>query len=214
MTRRVIATNLAGKMKIVREMIEVKGGDAREVALRFTRHGPVLADDAVTHRAFAMRTAWNEPGVAGYFGSSRLLEAKNWSDFKTASNAWGAPPLNLVYADTRGNIGWAASGRAPVRKNWDGLLPVPGDGRYEWAGFQGDDVLPSRFNPAEGFIATANEMNLPAGFPNEQNRIAFEWTDRSRIDRIQELLSANTRVSLADSMAIQTDTVSTQSRRA
>ena len=202
------------KMKIVRESIEVKGGAAREVELRFTKHGPVLSLDAANHRAFAMRTVWNEPGLAGYFGSSRLLMAKNWDEFKVAANAWGAPPLNIVYADVQGNIGWAASGRVPVRKNWDGLMPVPGDGRYEWAGFQGKEVLPSRLNPAAGFFATANEMNLPDGFPNEQNRIAFEWADRSRIDRINELLGAKTKTTLADSMAIQTDAVSTQSRRA
>ena len=202
------------KMQVVRESLEVKGGAAREVELRFTRHGPVLGVDAANHRAFAMRTVWNEPGLAGYFGSSRLLTAKNWNDFKVAANAWGAPPLNIVYADVQGNIGWAASGRAPKRKNWDGLLPVPGDGRYEWAGFHGRDVLPSLLNPAQGYFATANEMNLPAGFPNEQNKIAFEWTDRSRIDRINELLGAKTKMTLADSMAIQTDALSTQSRRA
>jgi penicillin amidase len=202
------------KMQVVRESIEVKGGAAREVELRFTRHGPVLALDAANHRAFAMRTVWNEPGLAGYFGSSRLLMAKNWDEFKVAANAWGAPPLNLVYADVKGNIGWAASGRAPKRKNWDGLMPVPGDGRYEWAGFHGKDVLPSLLNPTQGYFGTANEMNLPVGFPNEQNKIGFEWTDRSRIDRIYELLGAKTKMTLADSMAIQTDVVSTQSRRA
>jgi penicillin amidase len=90
---------------------------------------------------------------------------------------------------------------------------VPGDGRYEWAGFQANDVLPSRFNPAEGYFGTANEMNLPSGYPNEKNKIAFEWGDRSRIDRIYELLAAKPRLTLADSMAIQTDAVSTQSRR-
>src|SRR5258708_3660536 len=202
------------KVKVVRESIDVKGGAAREVELRFTRHGPVLAVDAAKRRAFAMRTVWNEPGLSGYFGSSRLLMAKNWSEFKAAGNAWGAPPLNIVYADVQGNIGWAASGRVPRRKNWDGLMPVPGDGRYEWDGFQGKDVLPSVFNPAEGFFATANEMNLPVGFPNERDKIAFEWNDRSRIDRINELLRAKTKMTLADSMAIQTDAVSTQSRRA
>jgi penicillin G amidase len=202
------------KMQIVRETIEVKGGAAREVELRFTQHGPVLAVDAANHRAFAMRTVWNEPGLAGYFGSSRLLTAKNWNDFKVAANAWGAPPLNIVYADVQGNIGWAASGRVPRRKNWDGLMPVPGDGRYEWAGFYGKDVLPSLLNPAQGYFGTANEMNLPAGYPNEQNKIAFEWNDRSRIDRINELLGAKTKMTLADSMALQTDAVSTQSRRA
>jgi penicillin amidase len=202
------------KMRIVRETVEVKGAAAREVELRFTQHGPVLAVDPANHRAFAMRTVWNEPGLAGYFGSSRLLTAKNWNDFKVAANAWGAPPLNIVYADVQGNIGWAASGRTPRRKNWDGLMPVPGDGRYEWAGFYGKDVLPSLFNPAQGYFGTANEMNLPVGYPNEQNKIAFEWNDRSRIDRINELLGAKTKMTLADSMAIQTDAVSTQSRRA
>jgi penicillin amidase len=202
------------RMKVVRETIDVKGVASRDVELRFTRHGPVMAVDAPNNRAFAMRTVWNEPGLSGYFGSSRLLTAKTWDDFKAAGNAWGAPPLNIVYADIKGNIGWAAAGRAPIRKNWDGLMPVPGDGRYEWAGFHGNDVLPSRLNPAEGFFATANEMNLPAGYPNEQNRIAFEWTDRSRIDRINELLGAKAKMTLADSMAIQTDAVSTQSRRA
>jgi penicillin G amidase len=202
------------KMQVVRESIEVKGGAAREVELRFTQHGPVLSLDAAKHHAFAMRTVWNEPGLAGYFGSSRLLMAKNWSEFKVAANAWGAPPLNLVYADVQGNIGWAASGRVPKRKNWDGLMPVPGDGRYEWAGFYGKDVLPSLFNPAQGYFGTANEMNLPAGYPNEQYKIAFEWNDRSRIDRINEMLGAKAKMTLADSMAIQTDAVSTQSRRA
>jgi len=202
------------KMQIVRDSIEVRGAPPREVDLRFTRHGPVLGMDASKRRAFAMRTVWNEPGLAGYFGSSRLLTAKNWSEFKAAGNAWGAPPLNIVYADTQGNIGWAASGRVPKRKNWDGLMPVPGDGRYEWDGFQGKDVLPSVLNPAEGYFATANEMNLPESYPNEQNKIAFEWNDRSRIDRINELLRAKTKMTLADSMAIQTDAVSTQSRRA
>jgi penicillin G amidase len=75
-------------------------------------------------------------------------------------------------------------------------------------------VLPASFNPAAGFFATANEMNLPVGYPNEQNKISFEWTDRSRIDRITEMLRDDTRMSLADSMAIQADTVSVQSRRA
>jgi penicillin G amidase len=202
------------KMKVIHETIEVKGRPSQEIELRFTRHGPVLASDTKTNRAFALRTVWNEPGLSAYFGSSRLLKAKSWDDFRVASNSWGGPPLNLIFADTAGNIGWAPSGRVPARKNWDGLMPVPGDGRYEWAGFLGKDVLPFSLNPTEGFFATANEMNLPAGYPDEQNRIGFEWSDRSRIDRIKELLRADKKQSIADSMAIQSDSYSTQSRRA
>ena len=42
-----------------------------------------------------------------------------------------------------GNIGWIAGGLTPTAPNWDGLLPVPGDGRYEWAGFRVGEELPA-----------------------------------------------------------------------
>ncbi|WP_269716873.1 penicillin acylase family protein [Caulobacter sp. NIBR2454] len=200
-------------MTVLRETIEVKGQAPREVELRFTRHGPVLHADAAKKRAFALRTVWNQPGMSGYFASSWLWGAKSWSDFEKASQGWGAPSLNLIYADTDGTTGWAASGVAPVRANWDGLLPVPGDGRYEWAGFQPAGVLPSVKNPKTGFFATANEMNLPADYPNEQYKIAFEYGDRSRIDRITEVLAATPKATLAGSMALQNDNVSVNSRR-
>ena len=71
------------------------------------------------------------------------------------------PPLNIVYADVQGiSAGWRRAAR-PVRRNWDGLMPVPGDGRYEWSGFQGNDVLPSQFNPPAG-IFWDGERNEPA----------------------------------------------------
>jgi penicillin amidase len=93
-------------------------------------------------------------------------------------------------------------------------MPVPGDGRYEWQGFMPEALLPSVKNPAKGWFATANAMNLPAGYPNEQRKVSFEWTDPSRITRIEEVLAAEPKATLAGSMALQTDSVSAQSRRA
>ncbi len=198
-------------MKVVHETIEVKGEAPRDVTLKFTRHGPVLAE--TPGHAFAMRTVWNLPGASGYFGSSRMWRAKSWADFKAGQEAWGTPPLNLVYADTSGDIGWSAAGLTPVRPNWDGLMPVPGDGRYEWAGMMPEAQLPAAHNPPEGFFATANEMNLPAGYPAESRKISFEWGDRSRITRIKEVLAATPKATLADSMALQTDSHDALSRR-
>jgi penicillin amidase len=200
-------------MKVVRETIEVKGETPRVVELHFTRHGPVVWQDA--RHAFAIRTVWNEPGLSGYFGSSRLWRAKSWDDFQLARDRWGAPSLNLVYADTKGDIGWAAAGRTPVRPNWDGLFPVPGDGRYEWKGFLEDGGLPAVKNPAKGFFATANAMNIPAepAYPREARKLGFEWADPSRSDRIHEVLAGLPKSTLADSMALQTDSVSPQARR-
>lgn len=202
-------------MKVVHESIEVKGEAARDVTLKFTRHGPILAetpDSGHGAHAFAMRTVWNLPGASGYFGSSRMWRAKSWADFKTGQEAWGTPPLNLVFADTTGNIGWSAAGLTPVRPNWDGLLPVPGDGRYEWAGLMPEAQLPALHNPPKGFVATANQMNLPDDYPANRT-ISYEWADRSRITRIEEVLAATPKATLADSMALQTDAHDALSRR-
>jgi penicillin amidase len=191
------------RMQAVHETIEVKGERAREVTLQFTRHGPVLVVDAAKGRAFAVRSVWSEPGTAAYLASSWMLGVRSWKDFQNARDRWGTPPLNLVYADVAGNIGWAPGARTPVRTTWDGLLPVPGDGRYEWQGFLAGHDLPSKYNPAQGWIATANEMNLPAD--SRAHRVGFEWADRSRITRIQNVLGGSEKLSLADSMALQTD---------
>ena len=78
--------------------------------------------------AFVVRAAWLEPGMAPYFGSIEYMRAENFREFVGALNRWGAPSENQVYADTDGNIGYKPAGRFPKRDNWDGLMPVPGDG--------------------------------------------------------------------------------------
>jgi penicillin amidase len=189
-------------MRVVREAIPVKGEAPREVELRFTRHGPVLQYDPAHGRAFALRTVWMEPGAAGYLQSGWLTRAKTWADFEEGRRHFVAPPENFVFGDRAGDVGWAAFGLAPVRPNWDGLMPVPGDGRYEWAGFLPHEDLPESKNPARGWFATANALNLPPGYAHTTS---FEWANRSRLDRIEEVLAADAHVSVADSMALQTD---------
>jgi penicillin amidase len=200
-------------MTVVRETIEVEGEAPREVDLLFTRHGPVVYADPQQRRAFAVRSVWFEPGTSAYFGSTEFMTAKDWQSFRAAMAHWGTPSENQVYADTAGNIGWIPGGRAPIRPNWDGLMPVPGDGRYEWKGFLHQEELPQSFNPPEGFISTANEMNLPPDFPIAERKIGFEWTDRSRATRIKEVLAANSHLTIADAMALQNDDLSVNARR-
>jgi penicillin amidase len=111
------------------------------------------------------------------------------------------------------NIGWTPRGYAPIRPNWDGLLPVPGDGKYEWSGTWSGAQLPLSYNPPSGYLTTSNEMNLPPGYPYKQRKLAFEWTDPSRHERIDEVLSQLPKVSLEDSMRLQNDELSIPARR-
>jgi penicillin amidase len=200
-------------MKVVREAIEVKGQRPQTVELLFTRHGPILKLDPVRERAFALRSVWWEPGTAAYFGSTGYMRARDWSGFKAALADWGAPSENQVYADVDGNIGWVAAAKVPSRPNWDGLTPVPGDGRYEWKGMLTSEALPSLENPAQGWFASANQMNLPPDYPYAERKVGFEWTNGARMTRISEVLAAKRKFSLADAMALQTDPTDITSRR-
>ncbi len=199
--------------RIVREEIPVKGGAPAAVELAFTRHGPVLLVDREKNRAYAVRSGWLEAGMSPYLRSIDFLRAKNFEQFRRSLRHWGAPTLNYVYADVAGNIGWATGGLVPRRPNWDGLLPVPGDGRYEWAGFWTGDELPSSYNPLSGYVATANQLNLPADYPYRERKIGFEWGNDSRYRRLEEVLGSLPKVSLADSKRLQNDLVAIPARR-
>jgi len=111
----------------------VKDAAAREVDLKFTRHGPVLWENG--NRALALRWVGSEPGTAGYLASLAIDRSQNWDQFEAARRALGRSlPRISVYADNAGNIGEHSAGLAPIR-NWTGLLPVPGNSNYSWTGF-------------------------------------------------------------------------------
>ncbi|RLA31032.1 MAG: penicillin acylase family protein [Gammaproteobacteria bacterium] len=190
----------------ITETVSVKGQPDVEVELKFARHGPVVHE--TNSHAFVVRAAWFEPGMAPYFGSVEYMRASNWREFVAALNRWGAPSENQVYADIDGNIGYKPAGLFPRRRNWDGLLPVPGDGSYEWAGFHDMDVLPVEYNPERGFTGTANSMNLPDDYPINEYRAGFEWNAGWRYDRLWQVLEKQDAHTLDDSNALQRDYVS------
>ena len=200
-------------MATATEVLDVKGEPPRTVTLKFTRHGPLLYVDATNNHAYALRTAWLELGMAPYFGSMDYMRAQNWDQFRAAMNRWGAPGENQVYADNSGNIGWIPGGLMPIRPNWDGLFPVPGDGRYEWAGFRDMDELPSEFNPARGYVVTANENNIPPEHPAAKRGVGYEWGAAARSERLKTIFASKPRFALDDSLRMQTDTVSVHAQR-
>jgi penicillin G amidase len=201
------------KMRRVTESIEVRGSAPVKTDLLFTRHGPVIHAEAAKHRAYAVRSVWFEPGTAPYFGSVATMHARSVAEFRRGMANWGTPAENLLVADVNGDIGWVAGGRAPVRLNWDGLLPVPGDGRYEWAGFWPGHLLPSAINPKRGWLASSNEQNLPADYPFRERKLGFEWPDNARYQRVVERLEAVPKLSIEDSMRLQNDILSVPARR-
>src|SRR5580692_2528032 len=193
------------------ETIQVRGGAAVSVKLKFTRHGPVLWEDG--KRALALHWVGAEPGTAGYLGSLALDRAQNWQEFEQAMPRWKVPSENIVYADRDGNIGEHSTGLAPLRKNWTGLLPVPETGGYEWSGYVPNAELPHTYNPAAGFVATANHKMIPE---NYGYAVGFQWASPERFLRISEVIAGAAKsahkLSLADMENLQNDVVSLPAR--
>lgn len=189
----------------IEETFAVRGAADQRLGLAFTRHGPVLAEDPAQGCLIALRTVWTEPGTCAYLGSLSAMRAGSVAAFGASLGAWGAPSVNHVCADTEGNIGWFTAGLMPVRRGWPGLMPVRSETAHAWQGFQPHDGLPHVINPSEGFLATANEMNLPADWPADAPTIGHEWSEASRSHRIRSVLEADRAHGLAASAALQTD---------
>ncbi|MBX2900915.1 MAG: penicillin acylase family protein [Cyclobacteriaceae bacterium] len=192
------------EMKVEYDTIPVKDAAAVVVQHQFTRHGPVTFIDAKRNKAYAVRAAWMEPGGAPYLASLRMNGATTWPEFREACTYSHIPAENMIWADAKGNIGWQTVGIAPVRKNWDGLVPVPGDGSYEWEGYLPITELPNVFNPQKGFWVTANE-NLVAQEYAHRNAVGWEWADSSRANRLNSVLASKQKVSMADMQQLQFD---------
>jgi penicillin amidase len=192
------------EMKVISETIPVKGQEEELVELRYSRHGPVTYIDSVLNKAYAVRCAWLEPGGSPYLASLRMDQAQSWEQFREACNYSHIPGENMIWADKEGNIGWQAVGIAPVRRNWSGLIPVPGDGRFEWDGYLPIIEKPNITNPENGYFASANEYLVPSDY-SHMDAIGYRWSDSFRGDRAREVLGSGEKLDLKDMAQLQTD---------
>jgi len=198
-------------MKVIKETIPVKGEAAVAVELKYTRHGPVLYEDRAHNKAYALRAAWMDIGSAPYLASLRIDQAKNWEEFREACSYSRIPAENMIWADTEKNIGYQAVGVSPIRPNWSGLVPVPGDGRFEWDGYLPIKALPSIFNPAKGYIRSANNYMVPDGYAYPE-ALHYTWGDEMRAVRIDEFLGTGRMFTVMDMMKLQQDELSIPAR--
>ncbi|NJC83431.1 penicillin acylase family protein [Planosporangium mesophilum] len=210
------------------EVVKVAGGQPVTITVRTTKDGPLLSDaseelraigaappatvagaaaepDAKQNHAYAVALRWTalDPGrtMEAVF---TLNAARNWSDFRKAAAQFEVPAQNLIYADVDGNIGYQSPGRIPVRGSGDGRWPAPGwDSMSEWKSYLPFDELPSVYNPAQGYVVTANQAVIGPEYPRF---LTDDWSYGYRAERINEMIgSAGSKISVADVSRMQMD---------
>jgi penicillin amidase len=152
-----------------------------------------------------------EIGNAPYLASLRMNQATTWEEFVDACSYSRIPAENMIWGDVNKNIGYQAVGISPIRPHWSGLVPVPGDGRYEWVGYLPINALPSVKNPERGYWATANNYMVPDDYPYP-TALHYTWGDEMRGLRADELLSSGRRFTIVDMMQFQHDELAIPAR--
>ncbi|MFD7865864.1 penicillin acylase family protein [Streptomyces sp. NPDC057682] len=212
------------------ETIKVAGGKDRHITVRETNNGPLVSDrsselekvgqkapvtNAAPDRAdgygVALRWTALDPGHS-MDAVFELNRAKDFTTFRAAAAHFEVPSQNLIYADTKGHIGYQAPGKIPVRKSGDGSMPSPGwSSSYGW---KKDpipfDELPYEYDPERGYIVTANQAVIDKDtYPY---LLTQDWGYGSRSQRINDLIESKIKgggkISTEDMQKMQMDNTS------
>ncbi|MER5641815.1 penicillin acylase family protein [Kitasatospora sp. NPDC002227] len=216
------------KFETRKETIKVAGGDDRTITVRTTNHGPLISDQSNEQQDLGKYApVGSGPDRAAGYGVAlewtalkptrtmdavfKLDRAANWGDFQKAAEDFAVPAQNLIYADTKGNIGYQAPGLVPVRGKGDGRYPAPGwDSAYDWKpDYVSFKSLPYSYNPADGYIVTANQAVVG---PDYKYLLTNDWEYGTRAkeitDQIKSKLKNGGRISPDDMQQMQSDNTS------
>ncbi len=195
------------------EQINVRAGKPVTEEVVITRHGPIINPLVQTFEIqHPLSLHWTalEPERT-CLALVRMNAARSAGEFHAALADYASPVVNVVYADTQGNIGYDLAGRVPVRKRGDGRVPVPGwTDEFEWIRCIPFDEMPHIENPPQGFIVTAN--NRIAG-DDYAYPLGSDYVIADRARRISEMIISRETIDVDAVRAMQFDQVSHSARR-
>jgi penicillin amidase len=179
-----------------------------------TVHGPALADPDGAHRLFTRSSAID----------GRLLRSLTAWDTAGLQHdpvhfaraiAGMSLGFNFHYVDDRGHIGYWHTGRYPIRpRNVDPRLPIPGDGRFDWRGFERFADQPHVVDPSTGFVANWN--NKPAvGWWSKNLESGADgalWGDGDQVQDLQAAVRARLPLTYARMGIVPRDVAYTDNR--
>jgi penicillin amidase len=205
-------------LQIIKDTIKVKGEKDQVIEIRETHRGPIISDIHPFNFVYNKKETKTTPISMKWSGNEfsdemlgfyRINKATNWNEFREGVKYFGIPGQNFVYGDASGNIGYIMGARIPLRNNNNPTLVFDGTTTAnDWKGFVPESEIPSILNPAENFIASANNKSLK----NFKYHISNLWEPSSRIDRIRELLTYKQKHSARDFQNYQMDIISPYAR--
>ena len=171
------------------DTVAVKGESSQTVDIYRTVHGFVVQFDIPNNKAYSKKRTWEGYELESLIGWVECTKAHDFSQWRKAASMM-AISINWYYADKRGNIGYAHTGKYPIRPDtYDPRMPAPGTGEFEWLGILPFYRNPQVYNPCQGYITNWN--NKPAAYWDDAD--FNNWGSVDRVNAIiQELESRDT----------------------
>ncbi len=167
-----------------------------------TRNGPIILEDG--GKKYALKWTAFDSQNNEFETFYQWNRARNWDNFKTALKKYGGAAQNFIFADVKGNIGWYAASRIPIRRTGDGSMPYDGStNEGDWVSTIPFDDLPNLYNPQSGLIITANQRIVGTSYKYTQmsRDAASPWRAR----RITDILTAKIKITMDDVRDTQHD---------
>lgn len=179
-----------------------------------TVHGPALADPDAAHRLFVRQSAVDGRLLQSLTAWDTAGRQHDPAHFAKAI-AGMSLGFNFHYVDDHGHIGYWHTGRYPIRpRNVDPRLPIPGDGRFDWRGFERFADQPHVVDPRSGFVANWN--NKPAvGWWSKNLETGAEgglWGGGDQVEDLQAVVRARTPLTYATLGLVPRDVAYTDNR--
>jgi penicillin amidase len=191
-------------MKIKQEIIRIKGGKPDTMIIKYTHRGPVISgfkNYNISDASLSMR--WSGFDMSDEIRAVYLINrASGWEEFRSAISHFNSISQNFAYADADGNIGINTGGGIPVRKGYGSIIRAGETEEYDWKGYVPFDQLPSVFNPAKGYVSSANNKTVSNDYPYY---ISFRFFVPYRISRIREMLEEKEILGMEDFKRMITD---------
>jgi penicillin amidase len=185
------------------ETIKVKGGADVIDTVLVTHWGPVVYTDE-KNKKFGLAMHWiiQEPNDKFELATfSDLDKGKDFADYQKAIRQFPYPAQNFAFASATGDIALTVQGKMPVKKNQQGRFVLDGtDSGNGWNGFLDYKNNPLCYNPARGFISSANQRSTDLTYPNYYNNGDFRDYRGTMVNR---LLAQKEKWSVDDMKALQ-----------
>lgn len=185
------------------ETIEVAGDSAQTITVKESEfYGPIM-NEIWGLQGVPLSLSWtslhNDTSIVTY---TSLLRSSNFTTFVNNLKS-AVAGFSYTYADVDGNIGYAVSGKVPIRnQGHTGRYVVIGNGTWDYSSYVDPSQLPAVLNPSSGYIVSANNRITPPGY---KYVLTQDYNGLYRAERIKDKLFNVTKFDLDAAKAIQLD---------